>query len=390
MKYSWSNSVLPIAALFSFRMLGLFMLIPVFTLFASELKGATPALIGIALGSYGLSQALLQIPFGLLSDYFGRKPLLYLGLMFLFIGSLIGALSESIYMMIFARILQGSGAIGSVLIALLADLTPNEQRTKAMAVIGMSIGLSFGLAMVISPALANYYGLSSIFYLTSFLAFAGLLMVRTVIPSPRKERFHLDAETKPSLLKSVILNKHLQGLNVGIFFQHFILTATFYSLPLLLQEQMKEGFLASQWHFYLPLMLFSFVAMLPFIVAAEKKKRMKSIFISSVVVTSLCQWLLAFTAHHYLSLWLVMFFYFVAFNILEAALPSLVSKQATTSTKGTAMGVYSSCQFLGIFFGGTTAGLIYQYANSQGLFIVNALLSLVWLLNATKLRSDSL
>ncbi len=214
---SWFNSVLPIAAIFSFRMLGLFMLIPVFTVFATHLQGATPALIGLALGSYGLSQGLLQMPFGMLSDRYGRKPLLTIGLLLFASGSLIGALSHSIYMMIFARTLQGTGAIGSILIALLADLTPDEQRTKAMAVIGMTIGLSFSLAMVISPAITNHFGLSGIFYLTTGLALLGLVLLHVVIPTPKKERFHIDSEANPSLFKAVIHNRHLQRLNMGIF-----------------------------------------------------------------------------------------------------------------------------------------------------------------------------
>jgi len=264
MKHSWLNSVVPIAAIFSFRMLGLFMLIPVFTVFASQLSDATPALIGLALGSYGLSQGILQMPFGMLSDRFGRKPVISVGLMLFACGSLLGAFSHSIYTMILARTLQGTGAIGSVLIALVADLTPDEQRTKAMALIGLTIGLSFSLAMVLSPALTNYYGLAGIFYLTTVLAFLGLFLLHAVIPNPQKERFHSDSEANPSLFKSVISNKHLQRLNVGIFIQHFILTATFYFIPLLLQEQIKQGNLTQQWYFYLPLMFFSFVFMVPF------------------------------------------------------------------------------------------------------------------------------
>ncbi len=214
---SWSNSVFPIAALFSFRMLGLFMLIPVFTVYATQLTGATPALIGIALGSYGLSQGLLQIPFGMLSDSFGRKSIITLGLIFFVCGSLLGAFATSIYGMIFARILQGTGAIGSVLIALLADLTPDEQRTKAMAVIGATIGLSFSLAMILSPTITHYFGLSGIFYLTTFLAVFGLILLHGVIPTPRKEPFHLDSDPSPALFSDVLRNRHLQRLNFGIF-----------------------------------------------------------------------------------------------------------------------------------------------------------------------------
>ncbi len=378
MKQSWLNSVFPIAALFSFRMLGLFMLIPVFTVYANHLTAATPALIGIALGSYGLSQGLLQIPFGMLSDRFGRKPILTAGLILFACGSLLGAFTTSIYGMIIARTIQGMGAIGSVLIALLADLTPDEQRTKAMAVIGVTIGLSFSLAMVISPALTHRFGLAGIFYLTAGLAIVGLLLLHAVIPTPKKEPFHLDSEADPKLFKQVISNRHLQRLNVGIFCQHFILTATFFTVPILLQQQIKLGSLSQQWHFYLPLMVFSFFAMIPFLTFAEKKHQIKAVFFISVLVTSLCQFMLIFTYQHWLAICSLMFIYFVGFNILEASLPSMISRQASAASKGTAMGIYSSSQFLGIFAGGAIAGVIYQFWGSQGIFIVNSVIGLVW------------
>lgn len=378
MKQSWLNSVFPIAALFSFRMLGLFMLIPVFTLYATHLTSATPSLIGVALGSYGLSQGLLQIPFGMLSDRYGRKPIITIGLILFACGSLLGALTTSIYGMIIARIMQGMGAIGSVLIALLADLTPDQQRTKAMAVIGVTIGLSFSLAMVISPALTHYFGLAGIFYLTVFLAILGLLLLHIVIPTPKKEPFHLDSEASPKLFKQVIRNSHLQRLNAGIFFQHFILTATFFSIPILLQQQIELGFLAKQWHFYLPLMVLSFLMMTPFLAIAEKKRKIKTLFSISVLLTCLCQFLLAFNDQHWWAICSFMFIYFVGFNFLEASLPSLISRQASLESKGTAMGIYSSCQFLGIFAGGTMAGLVYQLYGNHGVFIVNGIVALLW------------
>ena len=378
MKYSWSKTVFPIAAIFSFRMLGLFLLIPVFTIYATKLQGATSALIGIALGAYGLTQGIFQMPFGMLSDRFGRKPILTLGLILFACGSLIGAITDSIYGMILARILQGTGAIGSVLIALLADLTPDEQRTKAMAVIGMTIGTSFSLAMVISPALSNHFGLSGIFYLTTVLACLGLILVHIVIPNPTKERFHIDSEAKPQLFKPVISNRHLQRLNIGIFCQHFILTSTFYAIPLLLSHQMLQGHLKQQWHFYLPLMLFAFILMIPFIILAEKRKQMKIVFVSSVLVIASSQLLLAFTCQDWYSLCILMFTYFVAFNILEATLPSLISKQANPTNKGTAMGIYSTSQFLGLFAGGSLAGILYQWHSNQGIFWGNTIIGILW------------
>lgn len=388
MKQFWYKSVFPIAAIFSFRMLGLFMLIPVFTVFASGLKDSTPALIGLALGAYGLSQGLLQMPFGMLSDRFGRKTMISIGLLLFAAGSLLGAMSDSIYTMIFARVLQGTGAIGSVLIALIADLTPEDARTRAMAVVGMTIGLSFSLSMLISPIITAHYGLSGIFYLTAVLSLLGLLLLHAVIPTPAKEQFHIDSEARTSLLHAVLTNKHLQRLNAGIFFQHLILTATFYSIPLLLQEQIKAGHLGQQWLFYLPILFFSFLFMIPFILIAEKKRKMKAVFILSVSLTALSQIALIWFNQYWIVLCLAMFIYFVAFNILEASLPSLVSKQANLRSRGTAMGVYSSCQFLGIFAGGAMAGLIYQAFGNQGIFLVNGLLGLLWILIAVTMQPN--
>ncbi|MGQ3889716.1 MFS transporter [Legionella sp. CNM-1927-20] len=389
MKHSWLKSAFPIAAIFSFRMLGLFMLIPVFTVLANQLNYATPTLIGIALGSYGLSQGLLQMPFGILSDYYGRKKIIAIGLILFAIGSLVGALTHSIYGMIIARILQGMGAIGSVLIALLADLTADEERTRAMAVIGMTIGISFSLAMVISPAIAHYYGLAGIFYLTTLLALLGLVMLYGVIPNPQKQRFHTDSEAKVSLLKTTLTDRDLQRLDLGIFLQHFILTATFFAIPLLLQQHLKLGHLTQQWHFYLPLMISSFIFMVPLIFLAEKKQFMKPIFLSAVILTAGAQFILVFLHNEWIFFCFTMLFYFTAFNILEASLPSLISKQASANNKGTAMGVYSSCQFLGIFIGGFSAGILYQYIGIHAIFITNALLGLIWFIIALPMTIHS-
>lgn len=359
-------------------MLGLFMLIPVFTVYAPKLEGATALLTGIALGGYGLSQGLLQMPFGMLSDRYGRKTLITIGLLFFVAGSLLGALTDSIYGMIVARFLQGAGAIGSVLIALLADLTPERERTKAMALIGATIGISFSLAMVLSPGLSATFGLAGIFYFTTILAIAGLLLLHIVIPTPLHERALIKKDPPLVLLKSALRNPALQRLNAGIFFQHAILTATFYVIPLLLQKQVQAGNLSQPWHYYLPLMVLSFLLMLPLIYYAERRQQQKGIFVLSIFATCIAQGGLIFFYPSWWLLCLLTLLYFIAFNVLEASLPSMVSKLAEAHAKGTAMGVYSTCQFLGIFVGGVAAGFLFEHGSSTSIFMFNAVLSLGW------------
>lgn len=389
MKFSWFTTVIPIAAIFSFRMLGLFMLIPVFTIFAPQLQGATPLWTGMALGAYGLSQGLLQIPFGMLSDSLGRKPVIAAGLVCFALGSLLGAFSESVYTMIIARTLQGMGATGSVLIALMTDLTPENQRTKGMAIIGLTIALSFGLAMLFSPLIAANFGLSGIFHLTTVLAIVGLIIVYKIIPDPPHLPFSLPAETRKARLLSVLSNTHLQRLNISIFCQHGILTATFYAVPLLLQDYINQGFLTQSWYFYTGILLASFAAMLPVLRYAEKRKAMKLVLTVSVVLLVTSQILLYFFSHIWSLFCLFMLVYFMVFNLLEAALPALVSRQAMPTSKGAAMGVYSSSQFLGIFAGGIMAGFLYQYAGVSGIFLGNVIAGLFWLKNARYIEPDA-
>lgn len=399
------------------------MLIPVFSLLALQLSDATPRLIGLALGGYGLTQGLLQIPLGLLSDRWGRKPILAFGLIIFIIGSLLGAMSHSITMMIIARILQGMGAIGGVLIALLTDLTSEKERTKAMAVIGMTIGLSFGVAMAISPLIASNYGLNGIFYFSALMGFAGLLLLYLMVPNsavlsnpltkahysneasetPAFESTMLtggEKETGPNLnrstylLKKAFTNKQLQCLNAGIFFQHLILTATFFAIPLLLKNYITQGYLIDASRFYIILMLISFLLMFPCIILAERKNQMKRVFHGAVFFTLVSQFLLVFLYQHRIGFCLLMLCYFLAFNVLEASLPSLVSKQASPQSKGTAMGIYSSSQFLGIFIGGLLSGLFYSWGGVSAIFVLNTFLSVIWLVinNNTRIRfsvSDS-
>ncbi|NCT56729.1 MAG: MFS transporter [Legionella sp.] len=385
MKSTWLRTVLPIAAIFSCRMLGLFLLIPVFSLYAHNLTGSTPALIGLALGCYGLSQGLLQIPFGLLSDRYGRKPLIIAGLMLLALGSILGATTHSITGMIVARTLQGMGAIGSVLMALLADLTPESKRTSSMAVIGGSIGLSFNLAFIISPPLAQHTGLSGLFIVTIVLACFGLILIHFVVPQPKTSP-ELHTTSYRTRLHDVFKQAELQRLNFGIFCQHAMLTATFFVLPLQLSKAIETHQITAVWHFYLPMLVISFLTAVPLILFAEKRGKTKLVFLIAVGLMGTAQALLAQHSLPWRVFCSLMFIYFLAFNALEAMLPSLVSKRTNPKNKGTAMGVYSSSQFLGIFAGGSMAGLLYQHYGNSGVVITNAFIASLWLYIAISMK----
>lgn len=372
MNISWFKITLPIAAVFAFRMLGLFMLIPVFSVYGMQLQHATPMLVGLALGAYGFSQGMMQIPFGILSDYFGRKPLLLLGLGLFALGSLIGAYTESIYGMIIARTIQGFGAIGSVLIALLADLVPDVHRPKAMAIIGMCIGLSFAIAMTISPFIVKVNGLPGIFSVTLGLVTIGFFIVAFFIPTPEHQKpspFH------KGMLWNALIQPELLKCHIGIWGQHFILTSSFFAIPLLLK---KANIPLSS--FYMSLMISAFVFMLPIIAWSERKQKRQTLFLICIGLLSISQIAMLFIPETTHALWGILFVYFVAFNILEALFPSMITQAAHPSLKGTATGVYSTSQFLGIFFGGSLSGLIYHHFSTTGIFMMNGLLCISYLI----------
>ena len=366
------------ASIYSFRMLGLFMLLPVFSLYAQgEYSEVTPFLIGLAVGVYGLTQALLQIPFGLLSDRWGRKPLIYTGLVLFAAGGLVAAFSDSIYGVIAGRALQGSGAIAAVTTALLADLTQEENRTKAMAVIGMSIGLSFMLAMILGPSLVGWVSLDGLFILTTVLAVGGMLVCYFFVPVPTSLGRRSDALPALGRLKEVFSNQALRPLNFSIFLLHFILTASFVVLPPILK---KYGGLESgeQGWVYLSTIGLSFLAMLPLMVLAEKKARVKEVFLLAIGIMFTGLLFLAISHRNLDVVVFALFLFFFSFNLLEALLPSLVSRLAPVGDKGSAMGVYSSGQFMGAFLGGVLGGALFGILGNASVFIALLLLVLIW------------
>ena len=375
-----------LAGIFSLRMLGMFMILPVFVLYADELEGATPALMGFAIGVYGMTQAVLQIPFGLLSDRLGRKPVIAAGLLLFALGSVVAAMSTSIYGVILGRAIQGSGAIAAAIMALAADLTREEQRTKAMAIIGISIGFSFSVAMVAGPVLDHWIGISGIFWLTAVLACAGIGVLYLVVPQPAISRRHRDAEPIPAQFLSVLRDGQLLRLDYGILSLHMILTASFTVLPLILRDNLA---IPSQhhWYIYLPVMLLSIAAMVPFIILGERRRRLKQVFLGAILAVAVAEFGLAFWHMSLVSVSLLLFLFYVGFNLLEATLPSLISKVAPPDSKGTAMGFYSSSQFFGAFLGGSLGGWLQGVAGVGAVLLFCGGAALVWLLVAASMRS---
>jgi len=380
------RSVSALASVYAMRMLGLFMVMPVFMLLGNDLDGATPALLGFAIGAYGLSQALLQIPFGMLSDRVGRKQMIYIGLVLFAAGSLLAASTDSVYVVIAGRILQGAGAIASVLMALLSDLTREEERTKAMATVGISIGLSFSVSLVLGPLIGSVWGLSGIFYVTAALAAIALVVVHRVVPTPHQHRISADTHPAREMLGKVLSDRRLLRLDFGIFALHLVLTALFLAFPSILQDSLGLAS-RSHWWFYLSVMVTSFFAMVPFIILGEKKRKMKPVLCGAIALLMLATAGLASVAVGLLAAWGLLFFFFMAFNLLEASLPSLISKEAPAASKGTAMGVYSTSQFMGAFLGGALGGvLLEQFGLTGVLWFMVAVLG-IWFLVALTMPS---
>lgn len=379
------RTVISLALLYAFRMLGLFMVLPVLTLYGDYYRHASPLLLGIALGAYGFSQALLQIPFGILSDRIGRKPVIAAGLLVFTLGSVLAAQADTVYELILGRLLQGGGAIAGAVMALLADLTAEEHRTRAMATIGGAIGASFSLALVLGPALAAWGGLAAVFWLTAALGVAGLWVLWRLVPRvqrpPRRRR---DVGAVPALLRQVLADRELLRLNLGIFVLHFVLMALFLAVPVRLEADLGLA-RDHHWWVYLPLLIGSFFTMLPLVILAEKRRQMKPVFLSAVALLALAVAFQPWAGSHW-TLLTVLFAFFVAFNLLEATLPSLVSKVAPAGAKGTATSVYASGQFLGAFAGGSLGGAALQWAGPEALSLGAAALVALWWLAALGMR----
>lgn len=366
-----------LSAIFASRMLGLFMVLPVFIIYAEDLDGFSPTLAGLAIGIYGLTQAIFQIPMGMLSDRIGRKPVIIGGLIIFAIGSVVAAMSDSITGVIIGRALQGSGAIASAIMALAADLTREEHRIKVMASIGMSIGLSFALALVLGPMVHGWFGVGGIFWITAVLALGGILVAKFAVPTPVLSRFHRDAEVEISWFKQALSDLELLRLDTGIFILHFILVSMFVVMPVILRDQFNFS-LEEHWQLYLPILFFAVLTMVPFIIIAEKKRKIKQVLIGAIFVLIISQLGLSFFSDSLVGFVIMLWLFFSAFNLLEASMPSLVAKMAPAAHKGTAMGAYSTSQFLGVFLGGLTGGTLSEFYGLGGVAIFNVSLLIVW------------
>ncbi|MFC7419725.1 MFS transporter [Iodobacter arcticus] len=378
---------LGLAGLYALRMLGMFLILPVFAVYAGKLPGGdNHTMVGLAFGAYGLTQALLQLPFGMWSDRVGRKKVIYIGLALFAVGSVMCAMADHVAWLIVGRAVQGAGAISAAITALLADLTREENRTKAMAMIGGSIASTFAISLVAAPTLAAWIGLPGIFLLTAVLAIAAIIGVRQIIPDPIISRFHSDAEISTTRLPAVLRHPQLLRMNYGVFALHAAQMAMFTVMPLLLTK-LGGISLEHHWWVYLPVVLVSFVLMVPAVIYGEKKQHLKEVFIFAIGLMLLAQLGMALYMPNLTMIVVWLSVYFIAFNILEATQPSLISKIAPSDAKGTAMGVYNTCQSLSMFLGSAIAGWLYQQHGSvTAIFLLCAALMVIWLFFAAGMQ----
>jgi len=367
-----------LASLFALRMIGLFLILPVFAVHAKELRGGHDlTLVGLALGAYGLTQAMLHLPYGMASDRFGRKRIIILGLLVFAAGSFLAAAATDIYWTIAGRALQGAGAISAAVVAFVADLTREEHRTKAMAVIGASIGVAFAVSLVTAPALYRLIGMTGIFSLTGVLAILGIWVTLQVVPPEPAARPAGSEKVSRTRIGAIVLDPELARLNYGIFTLHLMQMAMFVVVPRALIEYGGLP-LAEHWKVYLPVVIGSFVLMVPPILFAERRNRLKPVFLGAIALVALVDFAFIGFGRSFAAVVGLLLAFFVGFNILEASLPSLVSRVAPVSARGTAIGIYNTTQSLGLFAGGALGGWLAQHFGAGAVFAASAGMAITW------------
>ena len=363
---------LKISLVMAIRMLGLFMLFPVMSVYAGDYESATPFLIGMAIGIYGLTQAIFQIPFGYLSDRFGRKPILLIGLLVFLLGSILAANTSNIIIVVIGRAFQGGGAISAVLMAFLADSVSEENRAKANAFVGFQIGVAFMLSLLIGPIISSRVGLSGLFWVIAILSLIAMLIVLSLKQTKSITYYKLSIEAFKETF-----TKELLALDFSIFSLHLILAAGFIVMPLLIMENQIVSML-DNWQLYLPAVLLSFLGMIPLIIISEKFKKTKYILLISILLLISSQ-IIFFSLNLNFKVFLItLTIFFVAFNTVEALLPSLLSRTASASKRGLAMGIFSTSQFLGTFIGGAIGGFIYDIYNLNSVFLFTIFVAIIW------------
>ena len=361
-----------LSGVYALRMLGLFLVLPVLSLYAAELAGSQKSLwIGWAMGAYGLTQACLQLPFGMVSDKWGRKKTIYIGMTMFIVGSFIAAAATSIEWLVLARALQGAGAISAVITALMSDLIRDSVRTRAMSMVGMSIGLTFALSLVAAPLLVSVIGMSGLFVLTGVSMLLAMFAVYKYVPDPEK---NTSTNRLPAL--QIALQPQLWRLNFGIFALHAAQMALFISLPFLfLQMGIAQE---AQWKVYAPMVLFGMVLMVPVIIYGEKKRKLKQTLLFAIGMMVVAQAMLATKHNAVMMMTAALVIYAIAFNVLEAILPSMVAKFAPAEQRGAAMGFYSTAQSIGLFIGGVAGGGLFSRFGFEGVFVFATALMLIW------------
>ena len=376
-----------LASIYGLRMLGMFLILPIFAIYAEKLPGGENHLmIGLALGAYGLTQAIFQLPFGMASDRFGRKRVIYIGLLMFVVGSVVAGFANDLATVILGRSIQGAGAVSAAVTALVADLTREEHRTKAMAMIGATIGVTFAMSLILGPVLNRWIGVPGIFLMTAVLAALAILVVKFVVPDPVVSSFHSDAQAKTGKLKDVLRDTQLLRLNYGIFALHAAQMAMFVVVPFAIKQTsgMDEN---QHWMIYLPVLVLSFVLMVPAIIYGEKRAKLKQVFVAAIATMLFAQLAFASSIQHFWGIVFSLGAYFVAFNVLEASLPSIITKIAPADSKGTAIGVYNTTQSLGVFVGGAVGGYLSHYHGFASVFVFCSVLMALWLLFGLSMKA---